>query len=160
MKTKKTTIFSLTAAVLHVTATTAAFATSASAGDAKLDNSVTFEDTVVTCYTGEEGKTYNVLYDRRILKKTEYEKENLSPVIEWWNYEEYREWLETEKQERPKLIGGKAWANGKAFIWTQEMMDEAIAMYEEELQSIKDGMMISKTADGKTDMMIGYNPNW
>lgn len=159
MKTKKTTIFSLTAAILLVTATTAAFATSALADNSKLDNGVTFEDTVVTCYAGEDGKTYYVLNDGRTLEESEYEKEFPSPDIEWWTYEEYQEWLETEKQELPKLIGGKAWANGKEFIWTQEMVDEAIAGYEEELQSIKDGMMLSKTVDGRTDMMIGYDPS-
>ena len=38
------------------------------------------------------------------------------------------------------------------------MVDEAIALYEKELQDIKDGMMISKTVDGRQDIMIGYNP--
>ncbi len=159
MKTKKTTIFSLTAAVLLIAATTVVFATSTPADLPKSDGSVLSESMVVSCYTDENGKDHYMLNDGRELTESEYENYFPTPDIEWWTYEDYKEWLETQKQELPKLIGGKAWANGKEFIWTQEMVDEAIAMYEEELQSIKDGMMLSKTVDGKTDMMIGYDPS-
>ena len=40
------------------------------------------------------------------------------------------------------------------------MVDEAIAEYEKMLQEIKDGMMYSKTVDGETDIMVGYNPSF
>lgn len=145
MKLKKTTIFSLTAAILLVTATTAAFATSAAADDSKPNAETTGTEAMAATYVMDDnGKAHYILDDGRTLDEAEYEKLYPMPDIEWWTHEEYREWLETEKQELPKLIGGKGKANGKEFIWTQEMVDETIAMYEEELQSIKNGALVSK----------------
>ena len=46
------------------------------------------------------------------------------------------------------------------FVWTQEIVDEAIAMYEEILENIKNSMLYSKTIDGEPDtsLMISMNP--
>ncbi len=73
-----------------------------------------------------------------------------SPDIEWWTYDEYKKWLENEKKELQSVLGSRAWTSVDGhFIWTQEKIDETIAMYEETLQQIKDGAKISKPmADG------------
>ena len=42
--------------------------------------------------------------------------------------------------------------------WTQEKIDETIAMYEEMLQDIKNGVKYSKTVDGQEDVLIAMNP--
>ena len=58
------------------------------------------------------------------------------------------------------MIGEKAWTGGRGeFVWTQEIVDETIAMYEDILENIKNGMKYSKTVDGETNIMVGYDPN-
>lgn len=66
------------------------------------------------------------------------------PEVEWWTYEEYKEWLDNEKKELQSMLGSTGSINGEKFTWTQEKIDEAIAMYEEILQEIKDGVKYSK----------------
>lgn len=39
------------------------------------------------------------------------------------------------------------------------MVDETIAEYEKILQDIEDGIMYSKTVDGETNIMVGYDPS-
>lgn len=79
--------------------------------------------------------------------------------IEWWTYDEYKEWLEQEKATLQDIVGEKGWTGGRGeFVWTQEMVDETIAMYESILEDIKNGMMYSKTVDGEDSMVMSYNP--
>ena len=70
--------------------------------------------------------------------------------VEWWTYDEYRAWLENEKVELQGMIGQKAWTGSRGeFVWTQEIVDETVAMYEGVLENIKNGMLYSKTIDGE-----------
>ena len=70
--------------------------------------------------------------------------------VEWWTYDEYRAWLENEKVELQGMIGQKAWTGSRGeFVWTQEIVDETVAMYEGILENIKNGMLYSKTIDGE-----------
>lgn len=157
MKSKKRTVFTLAAEILLVVIVISAFATSALAEESNTDVQL-ISPGIVTTITEENGKLYYILGDGRKLDQAAYEKEFPEPDIEWWTYEEYKEWLENEKKVLQSIIGQKAEANGKEFIWTQEVVDETIAMYEEILQSLKKGIRISKTVNGSTDMMIGYDP--
>ena len=68
--------------------------------------------------------------------------------------------MKTEKETLQSMIGEKSWTSQGEFVWTQEMVDETIAEYEKMLQDIKDGMMYSKTVDGETDIMVGYDPKY
>lgn len=83
-------------------------------------------------------------------------EENVStPDVEWWTYEEYKEWLEDEKIQLQGMIGEKAWTGGKGeFVWTQEIVDETIAMYENTLDEIKNGLKVSKTINGNEDALL------
>lgn len=157
MKSKKRTVFTLAAEILLVAVVVAAFATTALAEEPNTDVQL-ISPGIVTTITEENGKLYYILGDGRKLDQDAYEKEFPEPDIEWWTYEEYKEWLENEKKVLQSIIGQRAEANGKEFIWTQETVDETIAMYEEILQSLKKGIKISKTVNGSTDMMIGYDP--
>ena len=57
------------------------------------------------------------------------------------------------------MLGEKAWTSGKGyFVWTQDEIDGAIALYEGILEDIKNGAMYSKTVDGRDDMMLSYTP--
>ena len=116
----------------------------------------------MTSYTDDNGETYYVLDDgntTRTLSEEEFEQQYPSPVIEWWTYDEYKNWLDNEKEALQGIVGEKCWTASRGeFVWTQEMVDEAIAEYEKVLQEIKDGMMYSKTVDGGQDIMVSYNP--
>lgn len=153
MKTKKSTIFSIALAAFIVVGTTTTFATSAKV-EASKENSTTLLAGIESTYT-KDGKTYYVLGDGSMMEESEYLKKYPVPEVEWWTYEEYKEWLENEKKELQSILGATGTANGKKIVWTQEKIDETIAMYEETLQEIKDGVKVSKTVNGRDD--IGYS---
>ena len=166
MKTRKTTVVSLVLAALIVAGTTTVFATSALAeSKGPMDTNYYETETsegILTSYTDDNGETYYVLDDgntTRTLSEEEFEQQYPSPVIEWWTYDEYKNWLDNEKEALQGIVGEKCWTASRGeFVWTQEMVDEAIAEYEKLLQEIKDGMMYSKTVDGGQDIMVVYNP--
>lgn len=88
--------------------------------------------------------------------KTIFAEKN--PSVEWWTYDEYAEWLDNEKNELSKIIGSQSWTPSTGwFTWTQEKVDETIALYEETLEKIKAGYKISKTVDGSSDIMLMQN---
>lgn len=66
--------------------------------------------------------------------------------VEWWTYEDYKLWLEEEKEALQGIIGERAYTSTDGwFTWDQEKVDEAIAMYEGILEEIKNGALYSKT---------------
>ena len=80
--------------------------------------------------------------------------------VEWWTAEEYEKWLEEEKEVLQSMIGGKAYTGSDGwFVWTQEKVDETIALYEEELQQIKEGMKLSKSVDGVQGVTMESSPD-
>ena len=106
-----------------------------------------------TYYSFDDGKTFTPL--------TDAELEALCPTqdIEWWTYDEYKAWLDNEKIQLQSMLGERGSVNGgEEFVWTQEKIDETIALYEETLQDIKNGMMYSKTVDGQDDVLVVYDP--
>lgn len=156
MKLKKSTVLSISLAVLIVAGTTTAFATSPKAEDLEAD-SITLMAGIESTYT-KDGKTYYVLGDGSMMEESEYLKKYPVPEVEWWTYEGYKEWLENEKKELQSMLGETGRANGEKFTWTQEKIDETIAMYEQMLQDIKNGVKYSKTVDGQEDILLAMNP--
>ena len=174
MKIKKTSLVALIVAVALVVSVTTAFATSAKANenastedlDRRLDATDAYIGTGMltsyvdsrdgkTYYSFDGGKTFEPLTDE------EFAALFPSPKVEWWTYDEYKEWLENEKIELQGMIGERAWTSGRGdFVWTQEIVDEAIAMYESILEDIGRGMLYSKTIDGEEDtsLMMSMNP--
>lgn len=152
MKTKKSTILSIALAVLIVAGTATAFATSAKVEDDKA-NSTTLMAGIEKTYT-IDGKTYYEFWDGTTMEESEYLKKYPMPEVEWWTYEEYKEWLDNEKKELQSMLGSTGSINGEKFTWTQEKIDEAIAMYEEILQEIKDGVKYSKTVNEEGDPLL------
>lgn len=175
MKTRKVSVFSLAAAAVLIAGTVTVFATSAQPGanddDMPQKNQSANEspigtatiDGTLTSYIGNDRKTYYLIDDgnaTKALNAEEFEQQYPTSDIEWWTYEEYKAWLENEKVQLQSMIGEKAWTGGRGeFVWTQEIVDETIAMYEDILEDIKNGMMYSKTVDGETNMMVGYEPS-
>ena len=82
-----------------------------------------------------------------------------SSDVEWWTAEEYAKWLDEEKEVLQSMIGEKAYTGGDGwFVWTQEKVDETIALYEDNLQKIKDGMKLSKSSDDAVGITMAYSP--
>ena len=107
-----------------------------------------------TYYSGDEGKTFEALTDK------EWQEQTTLPDTQWWTYGEYAAWLEQEKLELESIIGERGWTSGRgAFIWTQELVDEAIAMYEGVLQDIKNGAKLAKGSTEGADFMISDGPD-
>ena len=100
-----------------------------------------------------------ILARLRTMTDAEFEALFPTPDIEWWTYEGYKEWLDNEKANLQSMLGGKGWTSSEGeFIWTQEKIDETIALYETILTEIKNGVMYSKTVDGQEDTVISCNP--
>ena len=176
MKTGKTTIVSVLLAGALVVGTTTAFATSAPTSaptnTEELDRSMnqkaaettSEQETMMSYVNPDDGKTYYSFDDGKTftpLTDAEYEKLYPTQNIEWWTYDEYKAWLEQEKVQLQSMLGERGSVNGgEEFVWTQEKIDETIALYEETLQDIKNGIMYSKTVDGQDDalMMASYDP--
>lgn len=143
MKIKKTSKFALIISAVLVICVTGGFATSASSLEKKTETAQ------------ENGETTVALNEVNIR-----EDESLSSSdVEWWTAEEYAKWLDEEKEVLQSMIGEKAYTGGDGwFVWTQEKVDETIALYEDNLQKIKDGMKLSKSSDDAVGITMAYSP--
>ena len=102
-----------------------------------------------TWYSFDGGKTWQPLTDEELAQRFP------TPKVEWWTEEEYAAWLEKEKVELQAMLGEKGWTGARGeFVWTQEIIDETIAMYENILQEIREGKLYSKSVDGDTDALL------
>lgn len=143
MKIKKTSKFAVMISAVLVIGVTGGFATSASSLEKNTETAQ------------ENGETTVALNEVNIR-----EDEPLSSSdVEWWTAEEYAKWLDEEKEVLKSMIGEKAYTGGDGwFVWTQEKVDETIALYEDNLQKIKDGMKLSKSADDVVGVTMAYSP--
>ncbi len=143
MKIKKTSKFAVMISAVLVIGVTGGFATSASSLEKNTETAQ------------ENGETTVALNEVNIR-----ENEPLSSSdVEWWTAEEYAKWLDEEKEVLQSMIGEKAYTGGDGwFVWTQEKVDETIALYEDNLQKIKDGMKLSKSSDDAVGITMAYSP--
>lgn len=143
MKIKKTSKFAVIISAVLVICVTGGFATSASSLEKKTETAQ------------ENGETTVALNEVNIR-----EDESLSSSdVEWWTAEEYAKWLDEEKEVLQSMIGEKAYTGGDGwFVWTQEKVDETIALYDDNLQKIKDGMKLSKSSDDAVGITMAYSP--
>ncbi len=143
MKIKKTSKFAVIISAVLVICVTGGFATSASSLEKKTETAQ------------ENGETTVALNEVNIR-----EDESLSSSdVECWTAEEYAKWLDQEKEVLQSMIGEKAYTGGDGwFVWTQEKVDETIALYEDNLQKIKDGMKLSKSSDDAVGITMAYSP--
>ena len=166
MKYKKASVLAMALAVALVFGTTIAFAASAQADstpapsgqDDTLSGYIESDNTLMSYVNPDDGKTYYSFDGGKTfepLTDEEFDRRFPTPKVEWWTYDEYAAWLETEKAELQAMLGEEGWTGGRGeFAWTQELIDETIAMYESILQQIKDGVLVSKSVDGDTDCML------
>jgi beta-lactamase regulating signal transducer with metallopeptidase domain len=79
--------------------------------------------------------------------------------VEFWNEEDYAKWLEEEKPRLQALIGTEDKDhNDTPFTWTQERVDQKIQEYEGYLAEIEQGILLSKTINGNSDVVLKYYP--
>lgn len=79
------------------------------------------------------------------------------PEIVWWTAEEYAAWMEQERIAMQALVdeGVRGWTNSDGwFTWTQEKLDEVMARYQQTLEAIRGGLLVSRTVDGADDVVI------
>ena len=134
MKFKKTTLAGIIVSSCLIAGTTTAFAAVNSDG-----------------YTREEVPAETETADVTGLDSNEYAD------VEWWTYDEYKAWLEQEKKNIAELVkqGAAGWTQSSGdFIWTQDIADETIALYEQNLEDIKNGAHISKPVNGSYDDIV------
>ena len=140
MKFKKTTLAGIIVSACFVAGTTTAFAAVNS------ENSTQEAVSAV-----EQEAVYNT------------NRDGIDDVdVEWWTYDEYKTWLGQEKQNIAELVkrGASGWTRDRGeFIWTQEVADETIALYEQNLEDIRNGARISKSVNGSDDVMIFESPD-
>ena len=85
-----------------------------------------------------------------------------APDIVWWTAEEYEAYMAQQREGMAQLVaeGASAWTNHDGwFVWTQEKMDEAMALYEQTLSEIRSGVRVSKTVNGSDDVVIHESPD-
>ncbi len=120
-------------------------------------------DGVISYRDKESGKSF-VSEDNGITWVPEEDYDNSHPAIdyEWWTYDEYKSWLEQEKKTLQEMADEHAMAETSEgyFEWTQEMTDQCISEYEQTLEDIKNGLLVSKFVDGDDECMTTFNPNW
>lgn len=97
-------------------------------------------------YSLDDGNTW--------ISQKEFEEEYPTHNIEWWTYDEYAEYIEQQKVSLQEMVNNHITGyteNRGDFIWTQELADETIQKYEQNLQQIKNGVKISKSIEGLDD---------
>jgi beta-lactamase regulating signal transducer with metallopeptidase domain len=166
MKTKRTTTIGIVLALALVVGTATAFATSAMIDEKNRDENTTHGDVGVSTAAGMllsrlDEDTGNVVISmdngRTWMSEEDYARAYPTPEVEWWTYDEYKEWLDNEKIQLQSIIGGKGWNPTDGwYVWTQEKVDKTVKMYEGTLEDIKNGMKLSKTVDGSDEIVMSY----
>ena len=154
MKTKKITVISLLLAAVLVAGTVTVFATSAK------------EDTANTAHGSISGRNTEAVESGEPPKPSaEYLAAGISLQKDHWYYQKSP--IAGIYDDNGGIYTDDSAANGiylnvrrgsGSFVWTQEKIDETIAMYEDILADIKNGVMYSKSVDGQDQLMMSYNP--
>ena len=126
---------------------------------ATTDNS----DGVMSYRDKESGKSF-VSEDNGVtwVPEEDYENSHLVINYEWWTYDEYKAWREQEKKNLQEMADEHTMAENSegSFEWTQEMTDRALAEYEQTLEDIKNGLLVSKSVNGDDECMATFNLDW
>ena len=160
MKRKNVSLAALLAVLAVMSVTTTVFATSAPVKSTAPDGLVTGREISavaeggLTISRGPDGEQYFSPDGGETWLDEEQYHAQYGPwgddwEVEWWTYDEYRDWLEQEKKNLADIIGSRGYTSDKGwFVWDQAMVDETIAMYEQTLEHIKNGGLYSKSITG------------
>lgn len=108
-----------------------------------------------TYYSWDFGNTWTPL--------TSEEYDAMFPSLEWWTYDEYKEWMEEQIEALQSLAddGVSDYYDKEGVLreYTQKDVDEAAALYQSILEDIKNGLRVSKTTDDLSGTGILYSMN-
>ena len=86
-----------------------------------------------------------------------------SPVIEWWTYDEFKEWMEEEIRFLESIAddGEPDYYDDDNVLrdYTLKDVEETASTYQSMLESIKNGIKISKSVDGTDDLCLAMYEN-
>ena len=81
-----------------------------------------------------------------------------SPSVEWWTYDGFKEWMETEIKNLNTIAGDGVPdyydENGALKDYSKEDVEEIVATYQATLDEIKKGVQISKSVDGTNEIAM------
>ncbi len=156
MKNQKRSFLSAVLALALVLGTGAAFATAAPEDEPEEPSPTVFSGDVMQSQDGKTLYVFTAEGEPVTMTQEEYRLLFTDPAeVEWWTAEEYETWLEQEKKDLQDCLGQRAWTNTDGwFTWTQEKIDETIGLYEQVLEDIRDGLLVSRTVDGRADAML------
>ena len=75
----------------------------------------------------------------------------------YWTVDEYRAWLAQERESLQSLVdtGAKGYTGSEGwFEWTQEKLDETLALYEQVLSEIENGALYTVLPNGDTSITV------
>lgn len=121
----------------------------------KLPEERTWEEKEIWSVYGKRGEDGSRIYSMdggdTWISEEKYEKSYPDLELEWWTYPEYKEYVEEQEkllqEMADKHIMGYTSQRG-VFTWNQELADEAMAQYRQELEKLEAGVWISKPAKG------------
>ena len=115
---------------------------------------------VLSADTAEDSAYSYVVYD----KETSASEFDALP-IEWWTVDEFESYMAQTRKDLEELVqnGERGYTSTDGwFTWTQEKVEETMAVYEEMLDELKRGVKISKPfgEDGEgADIIISKGPD-
>lgn len=167
MKIKKKSVLALVVAFCLVVGVTAACATSAQEPDADPEMDPSTMNAPIesgSSITLDFDSTQSVDYtdtNTGICYKYNFPKDGTIFRMEFWTAEEYAELIEAAKQQLPELIGMRIYNSGHAVtVVSQELIDERIALAEETLTEIENGMRHNKMFSVLDTLMVYHEPEY
>ena len=122
---------------------------------------VSSEDALVLSADSAADSAYSyVVYDRETSAS-----ESVTAPIEWWTVEEFEAYMAQTRKELEEMAqtGERGYTSTDGwFTWTQEKVEETMAVYEEMLDELGHGVKISKpfgSLSEGTDIVISKEPD-
>lgn len=140
MRTQKHSMLATVLALALVLVMTLVFMTTAVATEAGTDAPETTEAYSITIQT-DEGVSY--VTPQNLVPAGQ-------PATAWYTYDEYKAWVEAQREALQALVGTDEVAFTPAmgtFAWTQDMVDAVLAQYEGTLETIRQGGKVARPAE-------------
>lgn len=166
MKMKKTSLIGMILAIVLVIGVPVVFATSANTAGQRDDQEPSVRRLVLLRAANIDTQTLGSMTDHSVMSMFDQAngKERISwdegetwMTVEWYSYDEYKTWLEQEKEKlqavvdyEQSLTGEKGRAvSGDRFVWNRGLMEEVVRQEELVLRDIKNGALVTKSIDGR-----------
>ena len=81
----------------------------------------------------------------------------VTPDVEWWTAEAYEAYMEEERAALSQMVAAGDWGYTQTdgwFQWTQERMDETMAVHAYILSELRRGVRVSRTVNGTEEVQL------